>query len=77
MKNISDIMQIEIFKTNIEDTQTADKIICAIQKEFHTSNVNCDLSDCDKVLRVEAEQVEIEQIIKIVRDFGFSCQVLN
>lgn len=44
---------------------------------FPSMKINFDLEDCDKVLRVEGREVEALQIIGIVKEKGFECEVLD
>lgn len=49
-------------------------ILC---EAFPTLKVNFDLSDCDKVLRVEGENIAALRIMKLVEEHGFTCRMLE
>ncbi|WP_020531961.1 hypothetical protein [Flexithrix dorotheae] len=47
-------MVVEIYKTNVTKEETAKKILIDFRKQFPDYNVNFDLEDCDKILRIES-----------------------
>jgi hypothetical protein len=67
---------IEVFKTNIANKVNSKKIFCIINELFPCLKINFDLSDCDKILRVEGENVEAEKIIMILKKNGVECEAL-
>jgi len=67
---------VEVFKTNVEDKLIADKIAAELQSLFG-GNVNFDLDDCDKILRVESDEIIPEKISKVLTCKGFFCEVLD
>jgi hypothetical protein len=70
---------IGIFKTNINTIQDKNNVIEAISTSFNVTNCSIDIEDCDKVLRVVAQQKPIEAttIIKFVQHMGYQCTVLE
>lgn len=68
---------IEVFKTNVEETAQAKKIITILQEHFPGNKINFDLHDCDKILRVEGKSFCAEKIMTLVIESGFSCDVLE
>jgi hypothetical protein len=70
------IKMIEIFKTNILKKQHAQAMIEILSKYFPDSKINFDLSDCDKILRVEGKNVQPETIIGLLNKRQFECEVL-
>lgn len=68
---------IEVFKTNMHEIPTAEKLVSLLRVHFPGSQINFDLHDCDKILRVEGEDLMIYTIISIVQDYGFSCAILD
>lgn len=67
---------VEVFKTNVEDKIIADKIIAELQMLFG-GNINFDLDDCDKILRVENEEIIPEKISEVLICKGYNCEVLE
>lgn len=68
---------IEVFKTDISNRVAAQKIVTLLQLQLPDSRINIDLEDCDKVLRVEACQFSVEQVILFVNKNGFYCSPLE
>lgn len=67
---------VEVFKTNIEDNQTAERVLSCLLGKFPGCRINFDLDDCDRILRVEAEQIEVSMVIESVCKLGFDCVTL-
>lgn len=68
---------IEVFKTNVGEVSQAKRMIDILLENFPGNKINFDLHDCDKILRVEGENFEIENIIMLVTQHGFVCSVLE
>ena len=69
---------IEVFKTNVRGRRFANRIIANIRNEFSPYRVNFDLTDVDRILRIEcnASMPDIAGIIRIVANAGFEADVL-
>ena len=48
-----------------------------LSEAFPSLRINFDLSDCDKVLRVEGGDMEPLQIMGLVKENGFTCELLD
>lgn len=48
-----------------------------LYEAFPSFKINFDLSDCDRVLRVEGDNMEVLRIMILVREHGFKCEVLD
>ncbi len=69
---------IEIFKTNVANASEANEIRSKINESYPQSSVHFDLSDCDRVLRIEAlSDLNNDEIISIVHASGHWCEVMN
>ncbi|HEY0272725.1 MAG TPA: hypothetical protein VGC22_06030 [Chitinophaga sp.] len=68
---------IGIFKTNINTTDARQHIVSALRDRFPVQSCHVDLDDCDKVLRVEAQQLQEAAIIAFVKQEGFECAPLE
>jgi hypothetical protein len=70
---------IEIFKTDVNDPRYADILVEHIQRTFRGYEVNFDLQDCDKILRVKCPSgvVDANCLINMLGSFGFHAEVLN
>jgi hypothetical protein len=71
-------MTIEVFKTNVEEREEADKIIEAIHQSFEDHKANFDLQDCDKILRVVSgnEYLQATSVIQLVKTLGYHAEIL-
>lgn len=72
-------MQIEVFKTNVVDRDSASAIVEMIHRTFDGYQANFDLDDCDRILRVkgEADQIDSAMIIGLLQDYGFHADILD
>ena len=68
---------VEVFKTNVQKKAQSKKLLCILSETFPSFKINFDLSDCDKVLRVEGENMEASRISVLVKENGFKCEVLD
>jgi hypothetical protein len=68
---------IEVFKTNVQKKAHSKMLLCILTEAFPSSKINFDLSDCDKVLRVEGDNLEALRIMILVKEYGFNCEVLE
>ena len=68
---------IEVFKTNIQETEAANSIIALLLQRFPETRINIDLHDCDKVLRVEGSDFLPAAIVLLVKENGFICGLLE
>jgi hypothetical protein len=68
---------VEVFKTNVQKKAQSKMLLCILSEAFPSSKINFDLSDCDKVLRVEADNLDALRIMILVKEYGFNCEVLD
>jgi len=68
---------IEVFKTNVQEVNESKKIIQKLLEHFPKNKINFDLSDCDKILRVEGGNIQPEEIVQLLNRNGFQCEILN
>lgn len=68
---------VEVFKTDVSNANESWSIGFVLSKEFTDSKINFDLSDCDKVLRIESPRtINVDRVQSIVNGLGYQCQVL-
>ena len=69
---------IEVFRTNVKDSQHADILVTKIQGLYSEYSANFDLEDCDKILRVSSSSgcIEVSPLIKLMNRCGFKAEVL-
>jgi hypothetical protein len=68
---------IEVFKTNVEEICQAEVLVDLLLHHFPGSKVNFDLQDCDKILRVEGDSFVACQVMSLVEESGFACEILE
>lgn len=71
------LSMIEVFKTSVEQSTDALKLVELLGNHFPCSRINFDLWDCDKILRVEGNDFNTVKIIELVEAHGFACSVLD
>ncbi|WP_394777093.1 hypothetical protein [Flavobacterium sp.] len=67
---------IEIFKTNVQEIEQSNMIVAKLLEHFPNSNINFDLEDCDKILRIHSLSITNTKIIELLNAHGFHCEVL-
>jgi hypothetical protein len=69
---------IEVFKTNVKDLNEASRLIVQMSKIFSNYTVNFDLEDCDRIMRVKADQdvIDSASVIDFLHSVGFDAEVL-
>ena len=68
---------VEVFKTNVQKKTQSKMLHCILSEAFPSVKINFDLSDCDKVLRVEGDNMEALRIMILVKEYGFTCEILD
>lgn len=68
---------VEIFKTNVQKKIQGKMLLRILYEAFPSLKINFDLSDVDKVLRVEGENITALRIIILVKEHGFKCGLLD
>lgn len=68
---------VEVFKTNVQEAEKATILMGLLFQHFPDSNINFDLEDCDKILRVEGASIMVENIIGLIRANGCACTILE
>ncbi len=68
---------VEVFKTNVQKKTESRKLLGILAGHFPACRINFDLSDHDKILRVEGEAIPASRVLLLVRDQGFICEILD
>ena len=68
---------VEIFKTNVFEKGKSRTIIRKLLQYFPKNKINFDLEDCDKILRVEGENILARQIMELLYEEGHECEILD
>jgi hypothetical protein len=67
---------VEVIKTNVEMTEYSEMFIDQLIGHIPNGEINFDLEDCDRILRIEAESVSNQLIIEILHQNGYRAEVL-
>jgi tRNA G26 N,N-dimethylase Trm1 len=76
LRNNKRLPMIEVFKTNVLTKETAKMMLSLLSKTYPDLKINFDLSDCDKILRVQGNNISAEKIIELITANGYQCEVL-
>lgn len=68
---------IEVFITNVDHNGHADELAGVLLRHFPGSRVNFDLDDCDRVLRIEGDNIHCGKVVDLVNQHGFDCSVME
>lgn len=68
---------VEAFITNVQKKAESKMLLSVFSEAFPSFKINFDLSDCDKVLRVEGDNIEPSRIMTLVKEHGFRCEILD
>ncbi|MDB5089697.1 MAG: hypothetical protein JWR09_3691 [Mucilaginibacter sp.] len=68
---------VEVFKTNVQKKAQSKMLLCILYEVFPSFKINFDLSDCDKVLRIEGDNIEAFRIMILIKEHGFKCEILD
>ncbi|MBK1442555.1 hypothetical protein JHJ32_21325 [Parapedobacter sp. ISTM3] len=69
-------MVVEIFKTDVSDPGQAEALMKSLKPLATNGRVTFDLEDVDKILRTESDRGIAGQVIRLMVDSGFSCELL-
>lgn len=62
-----------VFKTNINTADEAKKAAIIINKIVNKSSWNFDLEDCDRILRIVTDDLDVSHLEQAFCDNGFYC----
>ena len=68
---------VEVFKTNVGSIRDANYIVQRLAEEFPDYKINFDLSDCDRILRIQGNQILERRIITLMTSLNHTCEVLE
>lgn len=71
-------LQVEVFKTSVDNPKAGFEIVSRLTKFFPTAKINFDLEDCDRILRIEPYDpaVNLSIVVAVVEEFGFEIELL-
>lgn len=68
---------IEVFKTDINEVSEASLVGLLLKSNYNLKKISFDLQDCDRILKVESDQIEPELIVEKLTRLGIQCSVLE
>jgi hypothetical protein len=68
---------VEVFKTNVEKISQSKILLQKLSSHFPSHKINFDLTDCDRILRVQGANVSSEKIIELLSEENYQCRVLE
>lgn len=70
---------IEVFATNIDSWSKARKVLNQIREAYPDYLANFDLEDCDKILRIETQEIKIDtkSIIRLLNEMNGEASLLK
>ena len=68
---------VEVFKTDVYEEERSLAIVQTLLQYFPDNKINFDLEDCDKILRIEGENILSERITELMNEAGHRCEVLD
>ena len=73
------MITVEVFKTNVSKIKEAERVAKMLADVLPAGKISFDLEDCDRILRIEAVngQINCQQVITLVQKNGFACEVLS
>jgi len=70
------VNNVEIFKTDIDKLNDAISVLKILNEKYPKHKINFDLEDCDKILRMEGENIDPKNIVKLMNTIGHQCEIL-
>lgn len=67
---------VEVFKTDVGKAQAL-TLLALLESTFPHFRINFDLEDCDRVLRVEGQNICCDTIISLLNRHGCYCAILE
>lgn len=68
---------VAVFRTSLQTQQDVSKLANWLTAFHELTRWNVDLEDCDKILRLEGNGIDINQVQTLVRQAGFDCEELD
>lgn len=66
---------VEVFNTGINCETVANEVMMDLKKVFPQYKIN--FYDCDRIMRVEAENISVPEIIFTLQELAIFCEALE
>lgn len=70
-------MEILVFKTNVSSKRKVNKVRSLLKSVPAIKQWNFDLEDCDKILRIETNNLRPAYVESLLQTAGFNCRELD
>ncbi len=70
------MMEVLILKTNIRYKKNVKAVASLLDEQHRIYKWNIDLKDIDKVLRIESDELELNEVVQLINNAGFHCEEL-
>jgi hypothetical protein len=69
---------VEVYSTDIETEEVANKVLLYLHSHFPHYKINFDLEDRDKILRIESKNssLAVEELTRMLKSLGVTANVL-
>lgn len=68
---------VEVFKTDVAEPLQAKFMKGKLEQKLALKDVHFDLADRDNILRIESAAIDAAGVIAFVKQYGYSCEVLE
>lgn len=72
-----DTPTVEVFKTDVQDAATANRLLAELHALYPDSKFNFALDDCDKILRAQSSSLDFDRVADHLKSRGFFCEALE
>lgn len=69
--------EVEVFKTGVNNLQEAERLFQLLTYKYPNARITFDMEDCDKILRVEGRNIDVDHVKQLLNQEGVYCQVLE
>jgi hypothetical protein len=69
-------VNVEVFSTNLANPQEADQLREVLNLNFPECRITFDLEDCDRILRMEGIDIDIQMVIQLSEGLNFRVREL-
>ena len=70
-------MEVLVFKTNLTDSRRISDVESSLDIHPNIKRWNVDLNDCDKILRIEANDISPKEVEELLLSAGYYCEELE
>jgi hypothetical protein len=68
---------VDVFRTNVDLPDQAQQLLLLLGTQFPETEFSFDLDDCDRILRAEGNDERSQQIVSLLHNAGYNCELLD